>query len=607
MNSLSLRILAVTFASLATLCHAQTPSAFTITTVIGNGTGGFAGDGGAANAAQVNFPMAIARSAAGTLYIADTFNVRIRSVQPDGVIRTIAGTGTLGFSGDGAAAASALISSPYGVAVDGAGNLYFSDSRNNMVRKVGTNGTITRIAGTGVQGYGGDGFNAVDALLNLPTGLTVDPAGNVYVADTQNHRIRRISTDGKIATVMGTGQPNFSGDGGPGDRSTVFFPESVALDSAGNLYVADTFNHRIRKLSPDGVVTTVVGNGVPTFRGDGGAAAAASLNYPRGVSVDASGNILIADSMNNRIRMVTEDKVIRTVAGTGRFGDSGDDGPASGATFRYPRAVISNGSGGYLVLDTDNHRIRQLTPVPQAPSINSEGVVSSSAFGGFRKAARGSWLEIYGSNLAQGTRQWDSSDFVEGKAPTSLAGTSVTIGGRAAYVSYVSPSQVNVQVPDALVAGDHEVVVRSPLGSSTAYKVTVADVQPGLFAPSSLLSDGKQYAGVILADGSLASVSAPKVRPGDTVTLYGIGFGSVAPNLAAGEIVRNANSVVLPLQVYFGETPATVTYAGLAPGTLGLYQINIVVPQVAAGNEIPLRFELNGESGSQTLFTAVGK
>jgi uncharacterized protein (TIGR03437 family) len=603
MNLPSLRILAVTLASVAACSLAQTAPSYTINTVVGIGTAGFTGDASAANLAQVNFPTSIARSASGTLYIADTFNNRIRTVQSDGVIRTVVGTGTPGFSGDGAAATAALISPPYGVAVDAAGNIYFSDSLNNMVRKVSTAGTITRIAGTGVQGYGGDGGTALDALLNLPTGLTVDSAGNVYVADTQNHRIRKISTDGKIATVLGTGQPAYSGDGLPGDQAPIYYPESVALDSAGNLYVADTFNHRVRKLSNQGIASTVAGNGTPAFRGDGGQAATASLNYPRGVFVDASGRILIADSMNNRIRMVTENGVIRTIAGAGFFGDAGDGGLAVLALFRFPRAVISDGSGGFLVLDTDNQRIRQLTPIPQAPSINQNGVVSSTAFGGSKAAARGSWVEIYGSNLAQGTREWASSDFVEGKAPTSLAGTSVTIGGLPAYVAYVSPGQVNVQVPDAVAAGLQEVVVKSPDGTSATYKVTVNDVEPGIFAPPSLQAGGKQYAGVILADGSLASAAA-SVRAGDTVTLYGIGFGAVAPNLASGEIVRNANSVVLPLQIYFGDTAATVTYAGLAPGTLGLYQINVVVPQVS-GSAIPLSFKLNGTSGTQSLYTSV--
>jgi len=591
------------FVSAAVLAAAQ--QNFTISTMVGTGTGGFSGDAAAASAAQVNFPMAIARSASGTLYIADTFNVRIRTVQTDGIIRTVVGTGTRGFSGDGAAAISALISSPYGVAVDTAGNIYFSDSLNHMVRKVSTSGTITRIAGTGAQGFQGDGGNAVDARLNLPTGLTVDAAGNVYVADTQNHRIRKIGTDGKISTVAGTSQSYYSGDGGLATDSPLNYPEGVAVDSAGNIYIGDTFNHRVRKVTA-GIISTVAGNGVATFKGDGGAGSAASLNYPRGVFVDASGNVLIADSLNNRIRIVSENGVIRTIAGAGYFGDAGDGGLATLALLRYPRAVISDGAGGYLVLDSDNHRIRKLTPIPQSPSINNDGVVSSTAFGGFRAAARGSWLEIYGSNLAQGTTEWSSGDFVEGKAPTALAGTSVTIGGRSAYVAYVSPGQVNVQVPDSLAAGVHDLVVKSPTGSSSSYKVTVDDVNPGLFAPSSLLSEGKQYAGLILADGSLAGLSAQNVRPGDTVTLYGIGFGSVAPNLAAGEIVRNANAVVLPLQIYFGDTAATVTYAGLAPGTLGLYQINVVVPQVT-GNAIPLRFKLNGTDGAQSLFTSVGK
>jgi uncharacterized protein (TIGR03437 family) len=591
----------------ASLAFAQAPTAFTINTIIGTGTAGATGDGAAAKDATINFATAMARGTNGTLYIADTFNNRIRSVQSDGVIRTVVGTGTRGFSGDGAAATAALISPPYGVAVDAAGNVYFSDSLNNIVRKVSATGTITKLAGSGVQGFGGDGGNAVDALLNLPTSVAVDAAGNVYVSDTQNHRVRKITTDGKIATVLGTGQPNFSGDGEVGTLATIYHPEGLSLDSAGNLFVADTFNHRIRKMSNTGIVTTVAGNGTTAFRGDGGQAKSASLYYPRGVFVDASGQILIADTFNNRIRMVTENGVIRTIAGNGRFSAVGDGGPATFAEFRFPRAVLGNGAGGYLVLDTDNQRIRQLNPVVQSPAVNRQGIVSSSAFGAFEQGARGAWLEIYGSNLStDGAREWSSSDFVDGKAPTSLNGTSVTLGDQRAFVSYVSPGQVNVQVPDSLPAGEYDVVVQTNFGASAPTKVTVRDVQPGLFAPTSLRREGRQYAGVILPDGAL--VSAEKAaRPGETVTLYGTGFGSVAPQLAVGEIVRSANAVVLPFEVYFGDKPATVTYAGLAPGTLGLYQFNVVVPQVEAGDAVPLRFSLNGQAGTQMLFTTIAK
>lgn len=603
MQSPFLRLLCALCACLA-VSQAQTLPTYTLRNYIGTGTAGYAGDSAAADAAttQLNYPMAIARAANGTLYIADTFNQRIRSVGTDGVIKTVVGTGTPGFGGDGAAATAALIASPYGVAVDTAGNLYFTDTRNMMVRKVSTSGTITKLAGSGVQGFGGDDGNAVDALMNLPTGIVVDASGSVYVADTLNHRVRKITTDGKISTYAGTGEPNSGGDGKPAKEATLYHPQALALDSAGNLYIGDTYNQRVRKVSTSGIITTYVGSGAQGYRGDGGQATSAQLNYPMGLYVDASGVLYIVDSYNGRVRAVTENGVIRTIAGSGRFGDFGDGVPALTADLRFPRGITGDGSGGFFLLDTDNNRIRRLTPDAQAPAVNPNGVVSSSAFGGFRTAARGGWLEIYGSNLAQGTRGWNSSDFVDGKAPTSLSGTSVTINGQPAYVAYVSPGQVNVQVPDSLLAGTYGLVVNSPQGASQPYWLTVADTQPGMFAPSSLMTNGKQYVGVVMSDGSLAT----SLTPGQTVTLYGVGFGAVTPTSSEGEIVRSANTVSLPLQVYFGDTAATVTYAGLAPGTLGLYQFNVVVPNVT-GTAVPLQFKLNGTPGQQTLYTAVGK
>jgi uncharacterized protein (TIGR03437 family) len=605
MNLMRLRLFFAVPACLAAVCAAQSLPSYTIAPYIGTGQAGYEGDNGAASNAKLNFPMAITRAANGTLYIADTFNHRIRTVQPDGIIRSIVGTGNSGFSGDTATAAASAISSPYGVAVDSAGNLYFSDTRNNIVRRVSSTGTMTRFAGTGAAGYRGDGEPAVNAWIRTPTGVAVDAAGNVYFSDTANNRVRKVLTNGQIGTFAGTGQASYAGDGGLATEAALWGPTALALDSAGNLYIADTFNHCIRKVDTLGVITTVAGDGLPGFSGDGGPATKARLNTPRGVSVDAAGNIWIADTYNNRIRVVTENGVIQTVAGSGFFGNFAGEIPANLAEFRYPRAVLPAENGTLLVLDSDNHRIMRLTPQPQAPMVNGDGVLSLSAFGGFRAAARGGWLEIYGSNLALGTRAWSALDFDNGKAPTSLSGTSVTIGGQPAFVAYVSPGQVNVQVPDSLPAGTHDLVVHTPLGSSAPYRITVHETLPGLFAPPEWREQGRQYVGALQADGSLAGNASHPLRPGDIVTLYGIGFGPVAPNLAAGEPARGANSVVLPLRVYFGDTPAAVAYAGLAPGTLGLYQISVVVPAVPGSDAIPLRLELNGAPASQTLFTAV--
>jgi uncharacterized protein (TIGR03437 family) len=490
--------------------------------------------------------------------------------------------------------------------VDAAGTLYFSDTFNDTIRKVGSDGIVKLIAGTGEPGFGGDGDDALKAKLNLPSSLVVDGAGNVYFSDTGNHRVRKIGTDGKISTVAGNGTGRYLNDGVPATETSLNRPDGLALDSAGNLYIADSANHRIRKVSTAGIMTTVAGNGLPGYAGEFGPAAQASLNYPHGVYVDASGTMFIADTYNNRIRAVTEDGVIRHVAGTQYIGKGEENIPATVALLQFPRVVVPNGSGGFYVLDTDNSRIRLLTPVPVAPEISRGGVISLYEFGGFTKSAPGSWLEVYGTNLAQGTREWEASDFVDGRAPTSLSGTSVKIGGVPAYLSYVSPGHVNVQIPDTVPTGEQEIVITNALGSSAPYKFTFERTQPGLFAPMLLASGGRRFAGVIRGDGSLAdTVRAP--RPGDTVTLYGIGFGAVAPRSNAGEIVRSASSVILPLKVYFGDAQATVTYAGLAPGTLGLYQFNVVVPQVAPGDSIPLSFELNGQTGAQTIYTVVGR
>ena len=232
-------------------------------------------------------------------------------------IETVAGYVPLG---DGGAATAAALMNPGGVAVDAAGTLYIADTDNNRIRKVTTAGVITTVAGNGLAGAGGDGGQAVFASLHSPHGVAVDAAGNLYIADTDNNRIRKVTPAGIITTVAGTGISGHSGDGGPATAARLNYPVGVAVDAAGNLYIADTGNSRIRKVTPAGVITTLAGTGIGGYSGDGGPATAAQLKYPFGVAVDAAGNLYIADSGNNSIRKVTPAGIITTVAGNGTAG-----------------------------------------------------------------------------------------------------------------------------------------------------------------------------------------------------------------------------------------------------------------------------------------------
>ena len=208
----------------------------------------------------------------------------------------------------------------------------------------------------------GDGAAANDATLSTPLGLALDSGGNLYIADTFNHRIRKMATDGKISTVAGNGVSGYYGDNGAAPDAALSYPQGVFVDTRGNLYIADTFNDRIRKVGTDGIITTVAGNGIARFRGDRGQATSASLNYPKAVAVDAAGNIFIVDSFNSRVRMVTEDGVIRTIAGNGLFADYGDGDVASRAALRFPWGIALGAAGKIYIADTDNGRIRVLTP-----------------------------------------------------------------------------------------------------------------------------------------------------------------------------------------------------------------------------------------------------
>jgi trimeric autotransporter adhesin len=361
--ALALKVISVVVVGVLSPSEAGTLVAI-IQTVAGNGISAFSGDNGAAATASLSEPFGLAVDAVGNLYIADTSNHRIRKIDTSGIITTVAGNGTESFSGDGGAATSATLNTPIGVAVDTAGNLYIADAFNNRIRKVNAAGVITTVAGNGDARFSGDHAAATSASLSAPFGVAVDKAGNVYIADTSSHRIRKVDTSGMINTVAGNGTEGFSGDGGPAARASLNFPTGVTVDRAGNLFITDQSNNRIRKVSTVGVITTVAGNGDAGFSGDHAAATSARLNLPIGTAVDAADNLYIADMSNHRIRKVSADGIVTTVAGNGIGGFSGDGSAATRATLNSPGGVAVDMAGNIFVADSLNNRIRKLSARP---------------------------------------------------------------------------------------------------------------------------------------------------------------------------------------------------------------------------------------------------
>ncbi len=292
-----------------------------LTTVAGTGVQGFAGDGGPASAARLDSPAAVAIDAAGDIFIADSHNHRIRRVDAaSGAIATVAGTGVAGESADGTAASAAQIDLPVALALDAQGDLYFADARRHVVRRVdATTGLLRTVAGNRTQGFAGDGGVATAAPIDTPTGLAVDGAGDLYLADTHNQRVRRVdAATGVITTVAGTGQPGFSGDQGPAIAAALRLPRGLVVDAAGNLFVADASNHRIRRIdAASGQMTTIAGDGTQRFAGDGSPAVTASLNSPRAVALSPAALPTLSDTGNARVRQVDAAAIIHTIAGLG--------------------------------------------------------------------------------------------------------------------------------------------------------------------------------------------------------------------------------------------------------------------------------------------------
>jgi uncharacterized protein (TIGR03437 family) len=583
-------------------CQAPAP-AYIITTFAGDNTAGYTADAVAATTSEIDNPFGIVLDSKGNLYIGDQDNFRVRQVT-GGTISTVAGDGTPGYLGDAAAAASAELGHVSGLALDSSGNLYIADPDNYVIRKVsGT--TITTFAGSNALGAGGTGDHglATSAQLSKPTGLALDAAGNLYIADTGNSRIRMVAASNSYITTLSTGSAVLSS------------PKGVAVDAAGRVYIADTDNCRILKVTPSGsitITTTVAGSdsGACGYSGDGGPAASALLDHPSGVALDAAGNLYIADTFNQRIRRVSAATgTITTLAGNRFSGYTGDGGSSASAELSFPLAVLVDPHGNIYVSDTQNSVIRLMTAAP--PAIN--GVITSSGFGGFTSIAPGAFIEIYGSNLAADSLNWGSS-FNGVNAPTLLAGTTVTIGGQPAFIAYASPGQVNALVPSNVGTGQQQITVTTAIGTSNSYTITVNPTAAGLLAPGYLNIGGVQYVGALFPDyqtfvappGAIPGYTSRRARPGDVIVIYGIGFGPVNPNIPAGQVVPGNTALTLPFQIFFGPAQATLQYSGLAPSLVGVYQFNVVVPNIPPSDAVPVTFTLGGVNGAQTLYTSVG-
>jgi trimeric autotransporter adhesin len=406
-----------------------------LSTVAGNGTAAFAGDGGPATSASLNSPFGVAVSTSGEIYIADLNNHRIRRVFSDGNISTYAGNGTAGFAGDGGAAISAQFNNPTGVALKADDTLFVADFANNRVRRISSSGIVSTYAGNGTAGFGGDGGVATSASLRSPQGVLLDAAGNLYIADRDNQRVRRVapngSVSGAIVTIAGSGTAGYSGDGGLAGSANLDSPASVALDAAGNLFIGG-FGGRIRFVTPAGIIGTAAGAGNKEFGvGDGGTAAGAKLAGPRSVAFDAAGNAYVADYGNHRLRKITAAGVISTVAGTGTAGSAGDGGAATSAQLNGPYGVAVDAGGNVYVSEYGGHRVRKITPAGIISTYAGTGIGGFTADGG---AATGAGINSPSGLAIDGIGNLYIADFNNQRVRrVTPAGTISTVAGTGTF------------------------------------------------------------------------------------------------------------------------------------------------------------------------------
>jgi uncharacterized protein (TIGR03437 family) len=574
-----------------------------LSNIAGNGIYSFSGDGGPATQAQFFGIADIALDRDGSVFIADQGNSRIRKVTPDGNITAIAGSGDHGFSGDGGPATKALLSHPGAIALDGKGSVYFADTANYRIRKIAPDGTITTFAGGGTSGFSKDGTPSLGATVDARS-MLFDAEGSLLFIE--GSRIRKIGRDGLIVTIAGNGTRGFSGDGGPAVDALLDIPSAIALDRNNNLLIADIWTNRIRRVSPDGIISTVAGNGKFGSRGDdgdGGPALEATITAPGSIAADDAGNLFISGFWG--LRRVAPNGVISTlVTNTNPVQSSGDGGPAA-LGFLAPGAVRVHSAGRVYVVDNGgslpvDSSIRVLQPT--AHNVLIAGVRSTPV-------SPGKIVTITGIGLGPDRPARNTAK--DGMVPTRLAGTEVLFDGVAAPVLSAASREVVAVVPYASFGGTATLSVRYNGEDSPPYTVSMVASAPAIFSSN---GSGSGQAAAINADGRPNSATNP-VMVGGLLSLYATGEGQTSPAGVDGKMCSTIPPFAKPLEpvtVRVGGTPATVIYAGAAPGQIaGTLQVVVQIPTaVQPGGYVPVELSVGSNStvrGSTWIAVSSGR